>query len=142
MDHERPSECALHGAGLRVESLVGRRLVEVVAAWLVADGGETVGPLDVWLIDEGGDSVHVTTGSDWCLIVEAAQPHAGYDMGASGRVRVAAVGDGTPFAEYVGECVVGVREEHEPTTGRVVLEVVLPRGRVRCASWGGELQLA
>lgn len=120
---------------------MGRRLVEVVAAWLAADGGETVGLLDVWLIDERGDAVHVTTGSDWCLVVEAAQPHAGYDTGASGRVRGEAVGDGTPFAEYVGESLVGVREEHEPNTGRVALDLVFPRGRVRCASRGGDLRL-
>lgn len=142
MDHERPNECALHGAGLRVESLVGRRLVEVVAAWQEAGGDEVVGPLAVWLIDERGGAVHVTTGSDWCLVVEAARPHPGYDMGASGRVRVAAVGDETPFAEYVGECVVGVGEEHEPNTGRVALELVFVSGRVRCSSWGGDLRLA
>lgn len=84
VDHEKPSGCPPHGAGLRVESLVGRRLVEVVAAWQEVGGGEVVGPLDVWLIDDGGDSVHVTTGSDWCLIVEAAQPYGDYDLGASG----------------------------------------------------------
>jgi hypothetical protein len=142
MGHEKPSGCPPHGAGLRVESLVGRRLVEVVAAWQEVGGSEVVGPLDVWLIDDGGDSVHVTTGSDWCLIVEAAQPYGDYDLGASGRVRVGAVGDETPFAEYVGECVVGVREEHEPNTGRVALEPVFARGRVRCARWGGDLLLA
>ncbi|GAA4975823.1 hypothetical protein GCM10023205_48480 [Yinghuangia aomiensis] len=140
-DHERPEGCPLHGGGLRVESLVGRRLVEVVAAWQEAGGDEDVGPLDVWLIDEGGGSVHVTTGSDWCLVVEAAQPDAGYDMGASGRIRVDAADDETPFSEYVGECVVGVREEHHPNTGRVALELVFRSGRVRCASRGGDLRL-
>lgn len=100
-----------------------------------------MGPLDVWLIDGRGDAVHLTAGSDWCLIVEASKPHADYDMGGSGRVMVRAIGEETSFARHVGEDVSAVREEHAPSIGRVALELTFPTGRVRCESWAGDLRL-
>ncbi|TWD13164.1 hypothetical protein FB570_11991 [Streptomyces sp. T12] len=97
--------------------------------------------MDVWLIDDRGATVHVTTGSDGCLIVEESEPYTGYNMGDSGRVTVGAIGNETPFADHVGESILAVREEHEPNTGRVALELSFPRGRVRCESWAGDLRL-
>ncbi|MFH8254249.1 hypothetical protein [Streptomyces roseolus] len=141
MDSEKPNGCSLHGGGAAAQSLVGRLLAEVVASWHVYGGGDLTGPLDVWLIDDRGATVHVTTGSDECLIVEESEPHTGYDMGDSGRVTVGAIGNETPFADHIGESVLAVREEHEPNTGRVALELSFSRGRVRCESWAGDLRL-
>jgi hypothetical protein len=132
----------LHGPGTHPELLVGRRLEEVFAAWHRNGGEEAEDPLDVWLIDSQGSSMHVTTGSDWCLIVESSSPHEGYGMDSWGRVEVAPIGDRTPFAAYLGEDVLAVREEFEPKTGRIALEITFASGRVRCGSWAGDLRLS
>ena len=136
------NECPLHGSGARPEVLVGRRLVEVFAAWHQSADAGAEDPLDVWLIDSQGSSMHVTTGSDWCLIVESSSPHEGYGMGSWGRVEVAPVGDRTPFAAHLGEGVLAVREEFEPESGRIAIEVTFVSGRVRCDSWAGNLRLS
>ncbi|CAM5644550.1 hypothetical protein SAVIM338S_06360 [Streptomyces avidinii] len=34
-----------------------------------------------------------------------------------------------------------MREDHEPNTGRIALELSFPTGRVRCESWAGDLRL-
>ncbi|MFD0078143.1 hypothetical protein ACFVIY_37540 [Streptomyces sp. NPDC127166] len=141
MESERPNVCPLHGGGVAAQSLVGRLLAEVVGSRHVYGGGDPAEPLDVWLIDDRDATVHVTTGSDGCLIVEESQPHTGYDMGDAGRVTVGAISNETPFADHVGESVLAVREEHEPNTGRVALELSFPKGRVRCESWAGDLRL-
>lgn len=135
------NQCPLHGSGARPEALVGRRLVSVFAAWDRSGGEAAEDPLEVWLIDDQGSSVHITTGSDWCLVVESTSPHEGYDMAEWGRVEVAPVGDRTPFAAHLGEDVLAVREEFEPLTGRIALEVTFASGRVRCDSWAGDLRL-
>lgn len=134
-------QCPLHGPGERPETLVGRRLVSVFAAWHWSADEAAEDPLDVWLIDDQGSSVHITTGSDGCLVVEPSSPHEGYDMDGWGRVEVGPVGDRTPFAARLGEDVLAVREEFEPKTGRIALEVVFATGRVRCDSWAGDLRL-
>ncbi|MFI6423263.1 hypothetical protein ACIBG6_38535 [Streptomyces sp. NPDC050842] len=85
--------------------------------------------------------MHIATGSDWCLIVEMSEPHVGHDMGDSGLITVGAMGVGTPFADHIGESVLAVREDHEPNTGRIALELSFPTGRVRCDSWAGDLRL-
>lgn len=141
MESQEPNGCPLHGGGAAAQSLVGRLLTEVVGSWHVDDGATPVGPLDVWLVDDLGATVHVTAGSDWCLIVEESAPHTGYDMGDSGRVTVGEIGDGTPFTDHIGKSVLAVREEHEPNTGRVALEISFPSGRVRCESRAGDLRL-
>ncbi|MEU4064108.1 hypothetical protein AB0F25_17025 [Streptomyces wedmorensis] len=141
MEPEKSNECPLHGAGVSAQSLVGCRLAEVVGSWHLFGSDGPVGPLDVWLIDDRGVAIHLTTGSDWCLIVEASMPHVGYDMGDWGRVTVRAIGAETPFADHVGEDVLAVQEEHTPNTGRVALELTFPTGRVRCESWAGDLRL-
>ncbi|MFC4610504.1 hypothetical protein ACFO9E_22295 [Streptomyces maoxianensis] len=142
MESEKVNQCPLHGSGARPEPLVGRRLEEVFAAWHRSGDEEAEDLLDVWLIDSQGSSVHITTGSDWCLIVESSSPHEGYDMDSWGRVEVAPVGDRTPFAAHLGEDVLAVREEFEPKTGRIALEVAFASGRVRCDSWAGDLRLS
>ncbi|MFJ8896945.1 hypothetical protein ACIRCZ_20370 [Leifsonia sp. NPDC102414] len=141
MESVKPNGCPLHGGGAAAQSLVGRLLAEVVASRHVCGDGDLAAPLDVWLIDDRGATVRVTTGPDGCLIVEKAEPHTGYDMGDSGRITVGAIGNETPFADYVGESILAVQEEHEPNTGRVALELSFPRGRVRCESWAGDLRL-
>ncbi|MFD9003707.1 hypothetical protein ACFV0T_22475 [Streptomyces sp. NPDC059582] len=127
---------------MSAQSLVGRRLAEVVGSWHLYGSGAPRGPADVRLIADRGAAIHLTTRSDRCLIVAASEPDAGYDMGGSGRVTVGAVGEEMPFADHVGEDVLEVREEHPPITGRVALEVTFPTGRVRCESWAGDLRLA
>ncbi|RFC75070.1 hypothetical protein DXZ75_18795 [Streptomyces sp. AcE210] len=77
----------------------------------------------------------------WCLIVEASEPNTGYDTGGSGPITVGGTREHTPFADHIGECVVAVRETHEPNTGRVALELPFPTGRVRCESRAGDLRL-
>ncbi|MFE6719784.1 hypothetical protein ACFVDU_19670 [Streptomyces albidoflavus] len=120
---------------------MGRRLAGVVGSWHLYGSDAPAGPLDVWLIDDQGAAVHLTTGSDGCLIVEASKPHAGYDMGDSGCVTVRPVDGEVPWADHVGEDVLEVREEHAPNTGRVALELTFPTGRVRGESWAGDLRL-
>ncbi len=107
--------------------------MSVFAAWHRSGDEAAEDPLDVWLIDDQGRSVHITTGSDWCLVVERSSPHEGYEMDGCGRVEVAPVGDRTPLAAHLGEDVMAVREE---------FEVVFATGRVRCDSWAGDLRLA
>ncbi|MEU6389117.1 hypothetical protein [Streptomyces sp. NPDC046939] len=143
MESEKVDQCPLHGVGARPEVLVGRRLEEVIAAWHSSeDDGEAESPLDVWLLCSEGSPLHITTGSDWCLIVESAGPHTGYDMGGWGRVEVAPVGDRTPFAAHLGEVVLAVREEFEREAGRIAVEIDFASGRVRCDSWAGDLRLS
>ncbi|MER5966628.1 hypothetical protein [Streptomyces sp. NPDC002057] len=141
MTSEMPPACPLHGAGLDARSLVGRRIEGVVASWHLYGEDDPEGPLDVWLMDEHGDAVLVTTGSDWCLILEASAPHEGYEMAESGRVTVGPAGDETPLAAHLGEEILAVREEYEPRTGRTALELSFPTGGVRCDSWAGDLRL-
>ncbi|GGY61973.1 hypothetical protein [Streptomyces xanthochromogenes] len=142
MAYQKANQCPSHGSGLRPELLVGRRLDEVFAAWHRSGDEEAQGPLDVWLIDGQGRSVHVTTGSDWCLIVESASPHERYDMDGWRHVEVAPIGDRTPFAAYLGEAVLAVSEEFEPKTGCITLEVTFASSRIRCDSWAGDLRLS
>ncbi|MFD9561804.1 hypothetical protein [Streptomyces sp. NPDC059994] len=100
------------------------------------------GPLDVWLIDSAEVSTHVTTGSDWCLTVEPSPPYEGYGMAEMGRVEVAPINGETRFADHLGETVLAVREEADPDTGRLALEITFGSGRVRCDAWAGDLRLS
>ncbi|MFF0066311.1 hypothetical protein ACFYRC_33180 [Streptomyces sp. NPDC005279] len=142
MESEKVNQCPLHGSGARPEILVGCRLEEVVAAWHRSGDEESEDPLDVWLIDSQGGSMHIATGSEWCLIVESSSPHEGYDLGSWGHMEVTPVGDRMPFAAHLGEGVLAVREECEPKTGRIALEVTFASGWVRCGSWAGDLRLS
>jgi hypothetical protein len=135
-------ECPLHGTAVDHDRLVGRRVRRIVAARHRHDFEDAVGPLEIWLVDDLGGYVHITTGSDWCLIVDDAAPHAGYDLGESGRVEVVASEHGTPFARYVGEAISSVDERFDARTGRVGLEICFSTGRVECGSWRGNLHLA
>ncbi|MFG2301828.1 hypothetical protein [Actinacidiphila glaucinigra] len=115
--------------------------MNVVASWHVYGTDDPVGPLDVWLIDEGDRAIHITTGSDWCLVVDTSEPYAGYGMGDSGHITVGALDGTTPFERHIGESVLAAREDLEPQTGRVALELSFPSGRVRCESRAGDLRL-
>ncbi|MET9347521.1 hypothetical protein [Streptomyces termitum] len=138
----RVSECPLHGAGVRPDHLVGRRLEQVVTSWHLYGSEAPSGPLDVWLIDSEAIATRITTGSDWCLIVETSPPFAGYDMAESGRVEVASISGETPFADHLGETVLAVSEEGGPDSERIALEISFGSGRVRCESWSGDLRLS
>ncbi|MEU6820899.1 hypothetical protein ABZ921_09740 [Streptomyces atriruber] len=142
MEPKRLNECPLHGAGVRPDYLVGRRLERVLASWHLYGTEPRTGPLDVWLIDSEEAATHVTTGSDWCLIVEASVPIEGYDMAESGRVEVAPVHSETPFADHLGETVSAVHDEADPGTGRLAFELTFDSGRVRCETWSGDLRLS
>ncbi|MFF3564910.1 hypothetical protein ACFYXS_33200 [Streptomyces sp. NPDC002574] len=133
--------CPLHGPGLPAAALVGRRLESVVTSWHRSETAAPSGPLDVWLIDATGASVHLTTGSEWCLIVAEGRPHTGYDLGPDGRLAVVPLADGTPFAAHLGQRVTAVGEEYEEHTGRVAVEIAFATGRVRCDSRAGELRV-
>jgi hypothetical protein len=137
-----PYECPLHGTAVDHDRLVGRRVRQILAARHRHDSEEALGPLEIWLVDDLGDYIHITTGSDWCLIVDDAPPHAGYDLGEDGRVEVVASGRGTPFARYVGEDISSVDESFDARTGRVGLEIRFSSGSVQCGSWRGDLHLA
>lgn len=136
------NECPLHGAGVRPDYLVGRRLERVVASWHLCGAEAPSGPLDVWLIDNDEAATHVTTGSDWCLIVEPSALFEGYDMAELGRTEVAPVNSETPFADHLGETVLAAHEEADPDTGRLTLEITFDSGRVRCDTWSGDLCLS
>lgn len=136
------SACPLHESGADPRYLTGQRIERVLASWHIHDAEEPSGPLDIWLVDSTGTYIHVTTGSDWCLIVETAAPFPDYDMAEWGRVVVAPITGETPFANHVGKIVRSVREERELNTGRIALEVMFESGGVRCESWSGELRLA
>ena len=140
MESSTSARCPAHGAGSDPSMLVGTRLKRVVAARLILDDQSDRDPIDVWLVDDAGASIHLTCGSDWCLIVERAEPQAGYDMGALGRVEVSC-GIATPFGSHIGEQVVAVRESWEPRTGRVGVHIEFESGGVRCESWAGDLRL-
>ncbi len=132
----------MHGVGVRPDYLVGRRLEQVVASWHLYGSEAPSGPLDVWLIDSEGVATRITTGSDWCLIVEASDPFAGYNMAESGRVEVASISGETPFADHLGATVLAVSEESVQDNGRIALEITFDSGRVRCETWSGDLRLS
>ncbi|MFG2116032.1 hypothetical protein ACGFRB_25930 [Streptomyces sp. NPDC048718] len=142
MESKSGSECPLHGNGAFPDYLVGRRLEQVVASWHLHGSEAPSGPLDVWLIDSETVATRITTGSDWCVIVETSRPFAGYDMAESGRVEVAATSGETPFADHLGDTVLAVSEESCPDSGRRVLEITFDSGRVRCETWSGGLRLS
>ncbi|MFF8959723.1 hypothetical protein [Streptomyces sp. NPDC014894] len=143
MNARKRDGCPLHGPGVRPEHLVGRRLERVLASWHRHGSDAPYGPLDIWLVDSEGDSTLVTTGSDWCLIVESSAPFEGYDMRECGRVEVVPDRNETPFAARVGETVLAVREEWEQDDGRTALEIVFDSGAVvRCGSRAGDLVLS
>ncbi|MEO3764056.1 hypothetical protein [Streptomyces sp. B8F3] len=142
MELKRVSECPLHGGGVCPDHLVGRRLKQVVASWHLYGAEAPSGPLDVWLIDSEAVATHVTTGSDWCLIVETSPPFAGYDMADSGRVEVAPISGETPFADHLDETVLAVSEKGDPDSGRQAVAITFGSGRVRCETWSGELHLS
>ncbi|WP_314618808.1 hypothetical protein [Streptomyces stackebrandtii] len=142
MESKRISECPMHGVGVRPDYLVGRRLEQVVASWHLYGSEAPSGPLDVWLIDSEGVATRITTGSDWCLIVEASDPFAGYNMAESGRVEVASISGETPFADHLGATVLAVSEESVQDNGRIALEITFDSGRVRCETWSGDLRLS
>ncbi|MFF3601712.1 hypothetical protein [Kitasatospora indigofera] len=133
--------CPLHGPGIDPLSLVGGRLVEVLASWHVHGGRPGGGPVEVWLIDDQGRSTNIASGTDWCLMVESSRPDDGVDMGDWGRIDVLPVRDETPLAAHLGELMIGVRQEWEPRTGRMALELDFPSGSVRFESWSGDLRV-
>ncbi|MEV6701865.1 hypothetical protein AB0M68_32730 [Streptomyces sp. NPDC051453] len=142
MTSTEPHECPLHGAGVDPDRLAGRRVQQVVAAWHRRDSEDADGPVGIWLLDDLGGYFHVTTGSDWCLILDDAAPHAGFDLADSGRVEVVSSERGTPFACHVREAILAVDQRFEARTGRVGLEIRFSTGSVRCGSWGGDLHLS
>lgn len=143
MDSHRTNDCCpLHGSGVRPDYLVGRRLEQAVASWHVYNTEPPSGPLDVWLIDSEAVATHITTGSDWCLIVEMAAPFAEYDMAESGRVKVTPISSEPPLADHLGETVLAVSQETESNSGRIALELAFESGRVRCDTWSGNLRLS
>ncbi|MEV6358135.1 hypothetical protein [Streptomyces hydrogenans] len=127
---------------MRPDYLVERRLKEVVASWHLYGSEAPSGPLDVWLIDSEAVATRITTGSDWCLVVETSAPFVGYDMAESGRVEVAPISGEIPFADHLGETVLAASEESAPDRGRVALEITFDSGRVRCETWSGDLRLS
>ncbi|MFC6433183.1 hypothetical protein ACFQBR_31670 [Nocardiopsis tropica] len=133
-------ECPLHGAGVDPARLVGRRVRQVMAAWHVRADQAATDPVEVWLVDDLGDAVRLTTGSDWCLVVDDAAPRSGDDMGEHGTVEVAPWTHGSPFVRHAGETVVAVHERFDSYTGRVGLEIVFPTGSVEYGSWNGDLR--
>ncbi|MFI7008872.1 hypothetical protein [Streptomyces sp. NPDC050145] len=142
MEPKQWNECPVHGAGVRPDYLVGRHLERVLASWHFYGTEPRTGPLDVWLIDSEGDVTHVTTGSDWCLIVETSAPHEGYDMAEAGRVEVAPIDSEFPIAAHFGETILSVHDEADPGAGRLALELTFDSGRVRCDTWSGDMRLS
>ncbi|MFD0274404.1 hypothetical protein ACFVHB_10920 [Kitasatospora sp. NPDC127111] len=136
-----PRPCRAHGPGLDPAALVGRRLTGVVAAWHVYEGRRDPVPVDVWLVDDSGGSTRVSSGTDWCLVVEASAPYEGYDMDEWGLIEVEPGDHLAPFARHLGEPVRGAREEFEPMTGRIAIELDFPSGGLRCESRDGDVLL-
>ncbi|MEV8530362.1 hypothetical protein [Streptomyces sp. NPDC051211] len=121
---------------------MGRTISRIVASWHLYDGERSEAPLDVWLIDSEGESTRISTGSDWCLIVECAEPHEPYDMGEWGRIEVGEDLGDHPFLRHLGDTVAAVAEFADPVTGRTLLEIGFADGdRVRADCWEGDLRL-
>ncbi len=136
--------CPLHGSGTDPTRLVGRTIERIVASWHVYEGERSEVPLDVWLIDGLGEATRITTGSDWCLIVEASAPHESYeshDMGAWGRIEIGEDLGDHPFLRHLGETVASVAEFALPDHGRTHLEIGFPGGEVRADCHEGDLRL-
>ncbi|MFC0843557.1 hypothetical protein ACFH04_07385 [Streptomyces noboritoensis] len=114
----------------------------MLASWHLYGTEPRSGPLDVWLIDGEETATHVTTGSEWCLIVQTWLPFEGYAMAEPGRIQVAPADGETPFADHLGATVLAVREETDPDLGRIALEITFGSGRVRCDTWSGDLRLS
>ncbi|MDX3772326.1 MULTISPECIES: hypothetical protein [unclassified Streptomyces] len=113
----------------------------MVASWHLYGTEAPFDPLDVWLIDSEAVATHITTGSNWCLIVETSAPFTGYDMAESGRIEVASISGETPLADHLGKTVLAVSEVGAPDNGRLALEIAFDSGRVRCETWSGALRL-
>jgi hypothetical protein len=133
--------CPAHGPGIDLASLIGRCLIRLAASWHMYAGLRGATPVDLWLIDDHGVSTHVMTGTDWCLVVDQAEPYEGYDMGDWGRIDVEQDAEGTLFSRHLGDTVVATREEWEPRTGRMALELDPDSGSIRCESWAGDLRI-
>ena len=133
--------CPLHGPGMDVSALVGWRVARVVASWHRIDGRPPSGPLDVWLINETGRTAHITTGTDWCLIVEESDPPPGYDMQDLGRVEVSTDTGSTLFAQFLDQRITAAQEQTDPHTGRIALSLTFTTGGIHCSCWDGELRL-
>ncbi len=116
-------------------------MVRLAASWHVYEGRRDDTPVDLWLIDDLGVHVHVRTGADWCLVVDHSVPYESYDMAAWGRIDVQTDSDETAFARHRGDTVLAVREQGDPVTGRMALELDFASGGVRCESWGGDLRV-
>lgn len=121
--------------------MIGRRLVRLAASWHVYEGRRDDSPVDLWLIDDHGVSTHVMTGTDWCLVIDHAEPYEGYEMGDWGRIDVEPDAEGTPFSRHLGHIVLAAREEWDPITGRIALELDFGSGAVRCESRAGDLHI-
>jgi hypothetical protein len=134
------SVCPAHEAGSDQSLLAGVRFQQVVASRHVIDEQVNGEPIDLWLIDDTGACTSITTGSDWCLIVDASAPHDDYDVRTFGRIEVSG-GIDTPFASHLGEQVLAVQQEWAPKTGRIGLVIEFESGAVRCESLAGELRL-
>ncbi|MER7758904.1 hypothetical protein [Streptomyces sp. NPDC097619] len=136
--------CPLHGTGTDPTRLVGRTIERVLASWHLYDGERSEIPLDVWLLDTTGDATRITTGSDWCLIVESAAPDESYeslDMGAWGRIEIGEDLGDHPLRRHLGETVTSVAEYGLPDFGRTHLELGFPGGQVRADCHEGDLRL-
>ncbi|MEV7727045.1 hypothetical protein ACIRP0_03710 [Streptomyces sp. NPDC101733] len=121
---------------------MGREISRVVASWHIWEGERSEAPLDVWLVDSAGDCTRITTGSDQCLIVEAAVPHAPHDMGEWGRIEVGEDLGDHAFLRHLGRTVASVAEFGLPEQGRTHLEIGFPDGdRVRADCYDGDLRL-
>ncbi|MFD3729287.1 hypothetical protein [Streptomyces sp. NPDC058671] len=74
-------------------------------------------------IDSEAVATHITTGSDWCLIVESSDLFAGYDMAKSGRVEVALISGKAPVRGSPRRDGDGSQRRECPDSGRIALEI-------------------
>ena len=127
---------------LEPETLVGARLLGVIAAWHVHDGTRSPTPVEVWLVVDPAGPVRVGVAADWRLSVERHGVYEPYDMQEYGRIEVDVPGADFALSSHVGNRILAIEAACDATTGQLIgMMLSFETGSVRLHSHGGYLLL-
>jgi hypothetical protein len=125
-------------------TLVGARLLGVIAAWHVHDRARSQSPVDVWLVLDPAGPIRVGVASDWGLNLERQSVYETYDMQEYGRIEIDVPGGSFALSGHVGDRILAAEAEaeYDVTTGQLMgMTLSFDTGAVRVHSHGGELLL-